>query len=485
MENQEALTLIREIVAPGELSYIEELVIYHSWEGKRYREMALETGYEEGYLRDTGSRLWQALSANLGYQVTKKRLRYILMDIVRSQPTPTTAPQSQPTPTTAPQPQPTPTTAPQSQPTPTTAPKDHGMQAQLESAPPSNSGQSAYPGFPLPFGSPLYIKRSPVEELAVSAIQQPGGLLRIKAPWRMGKTSLINYLLGHCQQLGYHTVMIDIRQVDTTAFANLNAFFRWFCWSINQQLGLTDNLDDYWFDDAGSKLNCTTYVQEQVLASAKAPVIIAIDTGHYLMEYPVIAKNFFSMLRSWYEQARVRPHWQNLRLVLAHVADLDLPLHAHQSPFNVGLLVELPYFTPQHIQLLRESHPLGETQGEKAAAIKSIAKLVGGHPYLIQLAFYWLCSGQLSPSHVLHTAATNQGIYREYLRRLWSAIQEDSALLEAFYQVLVSAAPVNLNPKQAYALADMGLVDLTGHQVKLRCELYRAYFGPCLELECG
>ena len=47
--------------------------------------MALEAGYEEGYLKDTGSRLWQALSESLGYQVTKKRLPYLLAEFSRSQ----------------------------------------------------------------------------------------------------------------------------------------------------------------------------------------------------------------------------------------------------------------------------------------------------------------------------------------------------------------------------------------------------------------
>ena len=103
----------------------------------------------------------------------------------------------------------------------------------------------------------------------------------------------------------------------------------------------------------------------------------------------------------------------------------------------------------------------------------------------MQLAFYWLQSSQLSVAQILRTAATNQGIYREYLRRIWSALHQKEALIEAFYQVLVSSGPVHLSPKQAYALADMGLIELIAHQVKLRCELYRAYFSPLLELDCG
>jgi hypothetical protein len=459
MTPQDVLTLIKAILAPRQLSYIEELVIYHSWEGKPYREIALETSYEEGYLKDTGSHLWQLLSESLGCQVTKKRLRSILTEMDQSQLPITIA--SQPEATLS-------TTAPLQPP-----------------ALPELLQQVPYPGSPLPFQSPFYIERPPVEKLAASAIQHPGGLLRIKAPWRMGKTSLINHLLGQSQQLGYHTVMVDIRQVDTTTLVNLDTFFRWFCWSIDQQLNLTCNLNDDWFEDAGSKLNCTTHLQEHVLSQIDSPLVMAIDTGHYLMEYPTIAKNFFSMLRSWYEQTRVRPHWQKLRLILAHVANLDLPLQVHQSPFNVGLLVELPYFNGQQTQRLRQCYSLGEMTGEETAALKSLVDFVGGHPYLIQLAFYWLQAGELSLAQILRTAATNQGIYQEYLRRLWLAIQCDDVLLEAFHRVLKTPDPVYLNPKQADALANMGLVDLMDHQVKLRCELYRAYFNPLLTLECG
>jgi hypothetical protein len=120
-----------------------------------------------------------------------------------------------------------------------------------------------------------------------------------------------------------------------------------------------------------------------------------------------------------------------------------------------------------------------------SSVLKSLVDFVGGHSYLMQLAFYWLQSGSLSLTQILNRASTNQGIYGEYLRRLWSALQREEALGEAFYRVLVNTGPVALSPKQAYALADMGLVNLMGHQVELRCELYRAYFCPLLELECG
>ena len=350
MDNQAALTLIRDILAPRELSSLEELVICYSWEGKRYREMALSLGYEEGYLKDTGSRIWQSLSESLGYPVSKKRLRYTLTELTT---------QSQPV-------KGAPKAAMKAAATVNPA---NASASLLDKALPTGPSLPEveqlleYPGSPLSFGSSFYIRRSPVEELAVSALQHPGGLLRIKAPWRMGKTSLINHLLGECQQMGYATVIVDTRQADTVSLESLDAFFRWFCWSINQQLNLPWDLDKYWFKDAGSKLNCTTYMQEHILAQINSPLVIAIDTCHTLMECPAIAKNFFAMLRSWYEQAKVRPQWQKLRLVLAHVDTLNLPVHEHQSPFNIGLQVELNCLTCQQINCLRTCYSLGGMQG--------------------------------------------------------------------------------------------------------------------------
>jgi len=392
MDYQEALDFIRSTLASRQLSYIEELVFRYSWDGKRYCEMAQATGYAEGYLKDTGSQLWQALSENLGSQITKKRLHFLLPEVAKAKP----------------------------------------PAARSAAAKPSTPAGVEFPGSPLAFGAPLYIERPPIEELALTTLEQPGGLLRIQAPWQMGKTSLINYVLGSMHQAGYQTVLIDVRQADADALKDLDSFLRWFCWSIGQQLNWDGSLDDHWPESAGSKLNCTTYMQEQILAQMDAPLIVALDTMHYLMEHPYIANTFFAMVRSWYEQARVRPQWQKLRLILAHVAELDLPLQAHQSPFHVGLLLDLPCLTPKQIHQLRAGHTLQEVSVGEATSLQALVDLVGGHPYLLQLAFYWLQSEKLTLKQLIQTASTNQGIYREYLCRLWLTLQQDDELVAAF-----------------------------------------------------
>jgi hypothetical protein len=51
MDVEVALGIVKKILAPQQLSYVEELVFVRTWQDQLYREMAIETGYEEGYLK--------------------------------------------------------------------------------------------------------------------------------------------------------------------------------------------------------------------------------------------------------------------------------------------------------------------------------------------------------------------------------------------------------------------------------------------------
>jgi predicted AAA+ superfamily ATPase len=133
--------------------------------------------------------------------------------------------------------------------------------------------------------------------MAGAALQQPGSLIRLKGAWGMGKTSFINQILGRAQQQGMSVALVDMRQVDADALDSLDTFLRWFCWAISQKLNLHINVDDHWFASAGSKLSCTTFIQDQVLGQLNTPVVVAIDTLHHLSEHSHIVSNFLAMVR--------------------------------------------------------------------------------------------------------------------------------------------------------------------------------------------
>ncbi len=115
------------------------------------------------------------------------------------------------------------------------------------------------------------------------------------------------------------------------------------------------------------------------------------------------------------------------------------------------------------------------------STLQPLLNLVGGHPYLLQLAFYWLRAKALSLTQLLQEAPMARGIYSEYLRCLWSTLQRDGCLMAAFQQVLFSSEPIHLDVEIAYQLEDLGLVQFSGGKVSLRCDLYRQYFCAYLE----
>jgi hypothetical protein len=427
--------MVKQILAPQPLSYVQELVFLRTWQNQLYREMAMDTGYEEGYLKDIGSRLWQTLSQRLGYPVSKKRLPLILAKIAN----------------------------PSGDQQATTIPKV-ALEQPLD-----------FPGSPLPFESPWYIPRPPLEDMAQAALQQPGSLVRIKGAWGMGKTSLINQLLGYAQQDSRPVALVDIRQADASVLENVDAFCRWFCWAVSQPLGLNLNVDEFWLMGAGSKLSCTTFMQDQVLNRLAGPVVVVIDTLHHLAEYPTLAGHFLAMLRFWYEQARNRAEWGQLRLVMAYAAELDIPLQAQQSPFNVGLPIDLPPFTTDQVKDLMKRHRLAN-RGIHQAEVERLVAQVGGHPYLLQLAFYWLQSGQVTLEQVVDQAATDEGIYGEYLHRMWAMLQQSPPLQAAWQEVLTADSPVPVAVPLARRLEAMGLIQMAGGQAKARCPLCQAYF---------
>ncbi|WOD37468.1 NB-ARC domain-containing protein [Nodosilinea sp. E11] len=78
MTVEEAIALVEQVIAQGQLTKIQALVFRQAWEGRSYSEIARASGYDPGYIKDTGAKLWQILSEVYGVKVTKLNLRGVL-----------------------------------------------------------------------------------------------------------------------------------------------------------------------------------------------------------------------------------------------------------------------------------------------------------------------------------------------------------------------------------------------------------------------
>ena len=91
--------------------------------------------------------------------------------------------------------------------------------------------------------SPFYVERPPIEANCYETITQPAGLIRIKAPQQMGKSSLMARIRHYSTQQGYETVYLNFKLIDSEFVSSLDQFLQWFCANISDALNLEDEID--------------------------------------------------------------------------------------------------------------------------------------------------------------------------------------------------------------------------------------------------
>ena len=418
------------------LSDPETAILKGAWQGQSYEKIAETAGYSPNYLqRDVGRKLWKQLSDALDEEVSKTNFRTALER--RSQQVRSTA---------------------------------------LKKTAPSTKFES--PEGQVPLRSSFYIERPPVETLCYQAMFQPGALIRIKAPKRMGKTSLLDRILDRAVQQNYRTARLDLGLADTAAIDNLDIFLRWFCAGVGRRLKLPDRIADYWHEVSGSNDNCTAYFEEYLLLEQNNPLVLGLDNIDRIFSHKAVAQDFFALLRAWHEAGNRGEVWQQLRLVIAYSTEVYIPLDINLSPFNVGQTVELPEFSLEQLQGLAHRYGLSWSESE----VQQLMAMVGGHPYLARQMFHHCkLHPQLQLVEVLQTAATEAGIYAHYLRHHFLTLQTDTKLAAAMKQVVDAVDPVRVGGKQAFQLESMGLIRRHGNAVIPRCKLYRLYFQESLE----
>jgi len=328
-----------------------------------------------------------------------------------------------------------------------------------------------YPNGVVPLGSHFYLERQPVEAQIKQEIRKPGTLIRIKAPREMGKTSLLLRILEFTKTQNYHTVSLNLDQVDRAILNDLNQFLRWLCANIARQLHLKPSLDEYWDQDLGSKISCTSYFEDYLLKSIQNPLVLALDEAQQIFEHSAVAQDFLPLLRSWYEEGKTSPLWQRLRLVIVHSTEIYVPLQLNQSPFNVGLTIQLNHFSQEEVKKLAQCYDLDWERGEDC---QQLMEMVDGHPALVQIALYYLSREEMTLEHLLATSATNVGIYTHHLQRHWVTLQEQPKLTTALKRVMDATEAISLDDNiLIHKLSSMGLIKHSGDKVMPSCELYR------------
>ena len=338
------------------------------------------------------------------------------------------------------------------------------------------------PTGPLELASPMYIERPPLEALAYAELAKPGSLIRLKAPRHMGKSSLLLRMIDQAQALNLTVCTVDFLQADQASFASTDKLLRWLCRNVARQLQLPLNLDDYWDEEIGYKVSCTICFETGLLKRASTPLVLVLQELDQFFAHPDVAADVLSLLRSWYEQSRRSPLWQNLRLVLTYGTEAYIPLNLEQSPFNVGLPLKLPEFTPEQVADLATRYGLEQRlEDDFGEIMEKVWELLGGHPYLTHLAIAHLHLTPSAPQALLAQATSPTGIYGNYLRACLAIVRQQPDLIQVLQALVQAPNGLQLSSPLVYQLDSLGVIKLQGHRCYLSCQLYQRFFAAELE----
>ncbi|NEP56105.1 MAG: serine/threonine protein kinase [Symploca sp. SIO2G7] len=342
-----------------------------------------------------------------------------------------------------------------------------------DTTPAASNPKPEFPEGQVPLDSIFYVEQPAIESECYRSIVQPGALLRIKAPRRMGKTSLMARILYQAAEWDYRTVPLSLQLAERDVFQDLDKFLQWFCASVGLGLQLPNRVEDHWDDLFGSKISCKMYFEGYLLAQTEQPLVLGLDDVDRLFQYPELADEFFGLLRTWHEESKNRDIWKRLRLVVVHSTEVYIPLSVNKSPFNVGIPIELPLFTSEQVQDLAKRHGLDWSEQQ----VQQLMTLVGGNAYLVRVALYHICRQEVTLEQLLHQPFDPaKAIYNEHLRQQSLHLKQHPELVKAFDKVITTSKSVELDLIQAFKLQSMGLVHLQGNQARPSCQLYAQYF---------
>jgi transcriptional regulator with XRE-family HTH domain len=321
----------------------------------------------------------------------------------------------------------------------------------------------------MPADSPFYVER-PADAQAWIALARPGVTLTIKGPRQVGKSSLLMRIQHRAAQAGRLVAYLDFQQIDAADLADAERFFRHFCVWLSDVVALPSQVEEYWQMPLGNIQRCSRYIERYLLPTLGHPLILAMDEVDALVESP-FRSDFFGMLRSWHNARSLNPIWRQLDLALVTSTEPQLLIATlHQSPFNVGEILELPNFTPAQVADLNVRHgtPL------QAEEVAELWQLTSGHPFLVRRALYVIASGQLAPERLFAIASDDGGPFDGHLRHQLACVYARAELATALRHILRSG---DCPDESVLArLLRAGLVRRRGASVALRCPLYASYF---------
>lgn len=319
--------------------------------------------------------------------------------------------------------------------------------------------------------SPFYVVRD-ADGILAENLALPGQTFLVKGPRQSGKSSLVARSRARGALQGIRSVYLDFQLLDHEQLSGLDAALRALARGVARDLPGTTSPEELWDPALGAKASFVHFLQEAVLRDAASPVLLCLDEVDRVFEHPY-RDDFFALIRHCHNRRATEPLWDRLHLLLSHSTEPSLWIQdLNTSPFNVGIPITLDDFTRAETSdlNLRYGGPL-RSDGE----VDGLMRLVGGQPFLVRQALYWMKARRLRLDELERIALEENGPFGNHLRRwLWVVYRSENTKA-AVVSVLQRGACDREEDFQKLRAA--GLVAGDSRQAaRLRCDLYARYF---------
>ncbi len=326
------------------------------------------------------------------------------------------------------------------------------------------------PGGALILRDKLYVERAADAPLKDQMIKW-GTTTTIRAPRQTGKTSLLMRGIHYARKQKSHVAFMDLQSFGSGLLASPDLFLYEVALSICDELDLDEaSIAEAWEGARSPFKKLTRFLEQAVLPAFDEPVVLAMDEADSLLQTDFY-KDFFGLLRSWHNRRASREEWEKLNLVLVISTEPYLLIDdIHQSPFNVGLHLDLTDFEENQVRELNQRH--GSPVSERD--LPELITLLNGHPYLTRLALYKMVIEGLTWSDLRRQAPTDSGLFGDHLRHQYWTIYDKPELKNALRDIIRTQCCPDEIP--LFRLLRAGLIKGSGDAYTCRCDLYKLYF---------
>jgi hypothetical protein len=329
------------------------------------------------------------------------------------------------------------------------------------------------PGGSVKSDSRFYVIREADDEV-FTELQKSRAVVTIRSPRQTGKTSLIMGMyvaLRHAEE-PLRTAFIDFQALEEKSLQSRNAIWFAIAAQIVKQLQIQGWKAADWDSDESYIGNISTFLDQFIFANDDTPLLICLDEVDLLFGSPIGSK-FFSSVRAFFNSGAFDPSWAKVRWLLGSSSEPSFFIEdLTQSPFNIGLRVELQAFSIGEIEAFAGRHGLSLDSG----TLQAVMEFVGGRPYLVHLIFYHMVRNPKARASLFDTSVTSRGIFRDHLHSYLVQFQRQKPLADAMREIIKGNRCEDA--KLCHRLEAAGLVRLDEALKPVpACRLYAEFFG--------